>query len=148
MLTGDLIRPRLIQRGERLFVDSLALTNIHWQRTAADLIALWQTHDGHSRANWETSIETYLGDRTDYITVRGLAKVLTDAATFAPPYPDLDAEAIRQLAFALGPAFSRADLFHPRTRQQRLDEVAATLGLTAEQVDMALYADRPGAQIW
>ena len=56
----------------------------HWQRTAMELILLLKSHAGQSQAAWQQALERYVGDRMDYQVIRGLAKVLTDAATFTP----------------------------------------------------------------
>jgi uncharacterized protein len=147
MLTGDLIRPRLTRRGNRLTVDTLPLDDPRWVQTASDLIALWKRHKGKTREVWENAVEDYLGDRVDYITVRGLAKVLTDEAEFETLNTVLSPEDIRKRLFAAGPAFSETDLFHLQTRDVRLAALAADLGTTTAAIETALYADRPGENI-
>jgi uncharacterized protein len=146
VLTGDLVRPRLRQRGDQLVVDTLSPASRQWQETAADLIALWIKHTGRSREGWDRAVEAYLGDRTDYISVRGLAKVLADAATFVTPDTPLDPAELRERLFAAGPAFEQGDLFHPQSRWDRMAVLAAELEVTPEALEQALYADRPGAQ--
>ena len=147
MLTGDLVRPRLLRRGDQLLVDALIVENTHWQRTASDLIDLWAKQVGRSRDDWESAVEHYLGDRVDYITVRGLAKVLSDDGRFDSPETAIDPEALREKLFAPGPIFERADLFHPQTRAERIAGTAMELATSPAAVEAALYADRPGAQI-
>jgi len=147
MLTGDLIRPRLMRREDRLIVKTLPLNDPHWTRTAADLIGLWQRHPGKTRETWNDAIETYLGDRVDYITVRGLAKVLTDAATFDALETVLSPEEIRERLFKAGPVFTETDLFHPQSRADRLATLATDLDTTPAAIEASLYADRPGAAI-
>lgn len=146
MLTGDLVRPRLLRRGDQLHVDTLVVENTHWQRTARDLITLWAKQVGRSRDDWERVVEHYLGSRVDYIPVRGLAKVLSDGAHFESPQNAIDPETLRQQLFAAGPSFERSDLFHPQTRAERIAAAAAGLGLSPAEVETSLYADRPGAQ--
>ena len=147
MLTGDLIRPRLTKRGDHLRVDTLAPKDPHWQRTAMDLIALWKQQLGQSRKAWEVAVETYLGDRTDYITVRGMAKVLLDAATLETPKTLIEPDQLREQLFAMGPAFAQGDLFHPQPRDERLAVIASTYGVTVSDIEAALYADRTDAQM-
>jgi uncharacterized protein len=147
MLTGDLVRPRLVRHGSRLSVNILPLDHPDWRQTAADLIAMWEGHQGESRETWDNAVEQYLGDRTDYITVRGLAKVLVDDGQFQTPATVMEPELLRQRLFATGPAFAEGDLFHPKTRNDRIAAVAAELGASADVVEAALYADRPGQQI-
>ena len=84
MLPADLIKPRLRQRNGELYIQMLESSTSRWQKTAAELIALFQQHTGKSQANWTDTVEQYEGDRIDYVVIRGLAKVLTDNATFTP----------------------------------------------------------------
>jgi uncharacterized protein len=142
MLTGDLVRPRLHKRGTSLEIEMLA-ANKHWQRSAAELIALFQRHAGQPRYAWETALEAYEGERTDYTVLRGLAKVLSDEATFTPLDSPLPADDLRQLIFARGPVLDHTDLFHPQTRQEVLQAVAADLDLAADDLDTWLFSDRP-----
>jgi uncharacterized protein len=147
MLTGDLVRPRLKRRGDQLLIDSLPVDHAHWQRTASDLIALWHKQIGHSRDAWEGAVERYLGDRVDYLTVRGLAKVLADDGRFETPQTTIDPETLREKLFASGPVFEQGDLFHPQTRADRIAAAALELDIAPAAVEAALYADRPGAQV-
>ncbi|MEQ8677126.1 MAG: DUF790 family protein [Aggregatilineales bacterium] len=146
MLTGELVRPRLVQHGTTLEVKTLRDADRAWLRTAGDLITLWERHTGRTRDAWESAVEEYLGDRVDYIIVRGLAKVLADAATFASPTTLITPEDLRQQLFAAGPAFETRDLFHPQTRHDRLATIAAQLEIAPDALEAALYADRIGAQ--
>jgi predicted nuclease of restriction endonuclease-like RecB superfamily len=84
MLTGDLVRPRLRKRGSSSLEVEMLPVNVHWRRSAADLITLFQQHVDQPRYIWENALSAYEGDRTDYAVLRGLAKVLADAATFTP----------------------------------------------------------------
>src|SRR5688572_2877901 len=141
MLTADLIRPRLRQRGMLLTVDMLPAKRAEL-KTAADLIDLFQQQVGKPLQAWDNALEGYEGERTDYIIVRGLAKVLEDAATFTPlQLPVIPAE-VRQQLFVRGPAFSAADLFNTTTRDDVLQAAAEELSLTLEQLELALFADR------
>ena len=142
MLTGDLVRPRLRKRGDQLQVDWLP-SNTFWQQTAADLIALFQKQIGQPRHVWEAALEAYEGERTDYIVLRGLAKVLSDAATFTPIATPLPPEELRQQIFAQGPVLAQTDLFHPQSRQDVLQALADELGVSLDQLETALFADRP-----
>jgi predicted nuclease of restriction endonuclease-like RecB superfamily len=81
------------------------------------------------------------------MVVRGLAKVLGDAATFTPTTtPALPAE-IRAQLFAQGPVFETPDLLHPRTRDLVLQETAVEYQVSSQQVDTLLYADRLAAYL-
>lgn len=145
MLTADLIRPRLRARGDQISVTMIDVKR--WSQTAAELIALLQAHLGQPMAVWDEALDEYAGDRTDYIVLRGLAKTLTDSATFTPLQTPLDPAVLREAAFALGPAFAQTDLFHPRTRPELLADAAESVGLAPDQLDALLYADRPAAYI-
>src|SRR5438876_1876480 len=143
MLTSDLIKPRLQQTGRTLGVEMLDEQSPFWQQTATDLIALFQGHVGSSQAAWEQVIETYLGDRVDYPVVRGLAKVLTDAATFTPLSTSIPPALLRERLFAYGPVSRLPDVFHPDSRRDVVQRIAVDIGLSEEQLEEALFADRP-----
>jgi uncharacterized protein len=142
MLTGDLVRPRLHKHGGELRVKLLDATDSRAQRTAAALIALFQQQVGRTFGMWEEALAHYEGDRTDYVVIRGLAKVLADAGTFVACETLVPPPAIRAALFARGPAFAHADLLHPSTRDGLLAEAGAELGLSPAQVEAFLYADR------
>lgn len=147
MLTADLIRPRLQARGERLSVRQVRADDADWQKSAAELIALFAAHRGQRRAVWDAALETYEGERTDYSVLRGLAKVLEDAATFTPIRTSVDPEALRAQLFTHGPVFAQPDIFHPHDRQTVLQAAAAELGLPPETLEAVLFADRPAAYL-
>ncbi len=113
MLTGDLVRPRLHKYDGELRVKLLDATDRRSQHTAAALIALFQQQVGRSFGAWEEALAHYEGDRTDYVVVRGLAKVLADAATYVACETPVPPAEIRAALFARGPAFGSADLLHP-----------------------------------
>lgn len=142
MLTGDLIRPRLRISGSSLSVAWVSETDMGLQQTCADLIALLHSHVGLTRNAWEEGLEQFIGTRTDYIVVRGLAKVLTDAATFTPRTTPVLPAVLRERAFACGPVFRTPDMFHARTRQDVMEQVASSFGTTSEDLADLLYADR------
>lgn len=146
MLTADLVRPRLRVKGVSLSVEHLEPTPIHL-KTAADLIALFAGHVGQSQGKWASALEAYEGHRTDYILIRGLAKVLEDSATFEPLVTPIEPDALRAALFTRGPVFDRVDLFHQQTRQDVMLSVAAEFDLTPEQIETTLFADRPAAYI-
>ena len=147
MLTADLVRPLLRQRGTELSIDTLDKSSTSWRQTASDLIALLQQHLGHTLYEWETVLEQYEGDRIDYVIIRGLAKVLSGAATFAPGDTPLPPSELREYLFRQGPAFSEPHLFQTSTRQDIMQEAAKDLGTTVEALEKTLYADRPANYI-
>src|SRR5438128_1159260 len=143
MLTADLIKPRLRIRRDNLCIETIDVDDSYWQRTAADLTDLFRAKIGHSGADWQTALERYEGERVDYIVVRGLAKVLSDAATFSPITVACDPVLLRQRLFARGPAFVETDLFHTYQRHDLIREAAADLGVAPQDIETALFADRP-----
>jgi predicted nuclease of restriction endonuclease-like RecB superfamily len=147
VLTADLVKPRLHVRGSELTIDLLNESDPHWLQTAADLIALLQARQGQSLAAWDKALETYIGERIDYIEVRGLAKVLTDAATFTPLETPLPPPILRERLFARGPVFSAPQLFHQQARYEVLQSAAAELDISAEQLESSLFADRPATYL-
>ncbi len=147
MLTGDLVRPRLRRRGNKLHINVLKPQDPHTQQTADSLITLFQQHYQKPRYVWEQALEQFEGARTDYIIIRGLAKVLTDSATFRPLDTPLSPATLRERAFIHGPVFSQPDLFQPQTRADILRELATQLELNPTVIDDTLYADRMVAHL-
>jgi uncharacterized protein len=142
MLTSELIRPRLRIQGSTLQVELVNEQDPSLQQTAQDLIYLLHSHTGQSQAAWEEAVRTYEGTSVDYVLIRGLAKVLTDSATFIPLTTPLPPSILRERAFAYGPVFETPDMFHPATRQEVLQDVVDALGLSIEELDEMLFADR------
>ncbi len=147
MLTADLVRPRLRQHGSELLIEMLNVGDAAWSQVAAELIALLRGYIDRPQAEWAKALEAYEGERLDYIVVRGLAKVLTDAATFTPIATPLAPTQVRERLFAYGPVFTTPQLFQPQTRQEVLQLVAYEIGASSQQTEAALFADRPAAHI-
>jgi predicted nuclease of restriction endonuclease-like RecB superfamily len=150
MLTADLIRPRIRIRGNEITTQPLSQTDPTGRRTAGELIQLFHAHLNQPRRELDAAIAEYEGDRLDYPVLRGLAKVLSDAATFANEAmmepADLRA-ALFTRAAERGPIVSYPDLLHASIRETLLGEVAASFGLTPAQVENTLYADLPEEQL-
>jgi len=142
MLTSELIRPRLRIHGSILRVEMVNEQDPALQQIAQDLICLFQRHQGQSQAAWEEAVRAYEGANVDYVFIRGLAKVLMDAATFKPLTTPLPPATLREQVFAYGPVFEQPDIFHTATRQEVLREVAEMLELSAGELDEILFADR------
>src|SRR5438132_4668849 len=142
MLTSELIRPRLRIHGSTLRVEMVNEHDPFLQQTAQDLICLFQRYKGQSHAAWEAAMRAYEGARLDYMFIRGLAKVLTDSATFTPLMTAHPPLILRERTFAYGPIFEKPDMFHHTTRQEVLQEIAYGSGLSIAEHDEMLYADR------
>lgn len=147
MLTVDLIKPFLRAYGRTLTVDQLDENSALWLQTARDLLELFRQQLGQPRTHWEEALERFEGTRVDYQRIRGLAKVLTDAATFLPREYPLTPRELRARLFSRGPVFTQPDIFQPLTRQSLLEEIAHELALSPTEIEKALFADHPGAHI-
>jgi predicted nuclease of restriction endonuclease-like RecB superfamily len=142
MLTSELIRPRLRIHGSNLRIEMVNEQDPALQQKAQDLIYLFNRHQNQSLAAWEEAVRAYEGAGVDYIFIRGLAKVLADAAIFKPLTTPLPPATLREHIFSYGPVFDKPDLFHTTTRQEVLCEVADTLELSLGELDEILFADR------
>jgi predicted nuclease of restriction endonuclease-like RecB superfamily len=142
MLTSDLIRPRLRVSGSSMSVERVDEHDPVLLQTASDLITLFRSHIGQPRSAWEQALDSFIGMRIDYVVIRGLAKVLTDAAQFTPLAISTPPSVVREQAFARGPVFRTPDMFHPQTREEVVAQIASSLGFAAECLGTWLYADR------
>jgi predicted nuclease of restriction endonuclease-like RecB superfamily len=142
MLTSDLIRPRLRMTNSSICVEQVGEHDQALQQLASDLMTLFRSHVGQPRSSWEKALDAFIGTRIDYVLIRGLAKVLTDAAVFTPRSTPLPPVTLREQAWAKGPAFRTTDLFRPHTRQQVMEQITSPLGLASEDLPTLLYADR------
>jgi uncharacterized protein len=142
MLTSELIRPRLRIHGSNLRIEMVNEQDPSLQQKAQDLIGLFNRHQSQSQAAWEEAVRAYEGANVDYVFIRGLAKVLTDAAIFKPLTTPLPPATLREHVFSYGPVFEKPDIFHPNTRQEVLREVAETFELSLGELDEILFADR------
>ncbi len=84
MLTSELITPWLRFSEASLSGEMVDEQNAFLEQTAQALIDLLHRHVGCMQEGWEEARATHEGARVDYVVVRGLAKVLTDAATLTP----------------------------------------------------------------
>jgi len=143
MLTGDLVRPRLRRQGQELTIELLPVDDAQNLRSAGELIARFRAHEGETFSAWLHSLEAYESERMDYAVLRGLGKVLQDNAEFAPSAAVIPPAELRARLFAQTPSFEKADLFHPVTRGDRIQSLATELGVSAADLELALFADRP-----
>jgi predicted nuclease of restriction endonuclease-like RecB superfamily len=145
MLTAELVKPRIRMLGSQLFIDLLTIHDAGWLRVATDLIALLKKQQDQPLGTWEHAIEEYEGERLDYVVVRGIAKVLTDAATFTPLLTPLPSAELRLRLFAHGPVFSTTQLLQQQARNEIMQNQANALAISHVQLEEALFADRPVA---
>jgi predicted nuclease of restriction endonuclease-like RecB superfamily len=141
MLTSDLAMSW--QRGDQIRPRYIKTTDAGYVREAGDLIALFEQHEGGSRAALEQSLQEYVGTGTDYKILRGLIKLLTDRCEFETATEVEPAEIRRAL-------FTKACGAHPvvdeAVRARVVEEAARELGCTTDAVLRGLYADLPENQ--
>jgi hypothetical protein len=145
MLKADLIRPRLMIRGDVVEPRSLA-ADYYWLGVAGELIRLFGRFNGRTRAHLHAALRDYEGDSLDYPIIRGLAAVLETRATFGNQ-PAITPVELRDFLFRHGPVTMGQDLFTEATRGERVAEAAAKYGVTAAQVEQSLFADLAEEQI-
>ena len=145
MLTSDLIRAQIRFQGKSVSIAMVDPLDASLMQTAQELIDLFYAHLGHTQESWEAALTSYIGARLDYVLVRSLAKILVDQSTFTPIGTLHAPSVIRETMFSYGPVFPGSDLLHPLSRQKVLQSVAHKLAITPEDVEAALFADRPAA---
>src|SRR5215210_3853829 len=141
MLTADLAMSW--QRGDRINPRYIDAEDEEYLRAAEDLVALFESHDGRTRAALEESLQEYVGTGTDYRILRGLIKLLTDRSEFETSAPAEPAEIRRAL-------FLKARARHPvageEVRVEVIAEAARELSCEPAALFDALYADLPESQ--
>jgi uncharacterized protein len=141
MLTADLAMSW--QRGDRIQPRYIDEEDEEYLRAAEDLIALFDGHDGRTRATLEESLQEYVGTGTDYRILRGLIKLLTDRCEFETSAPAEPSEIRRAL-------FIKARARHPvasaEARAELVAETARELACEPSALSEALYADLPENQ--
>jgi predicted nuclease of restriction endonuclease-like RecB superfamily len=104
---------------------------------ASDLVDIVREHLGRPRAELERAFDEYIGAGTDYRTMRGIIKLLTDRCEFETSSP-VEPIALRREVFA------RAAARHPvgpDARERVLAEAAEALGMAPGDAGRLLYAD-------
>lgn len=150
MLTADLIRPRVRRRGNEIYTQALSVDSRTAQQTAADLIEIFRAHVHRPRWELDEALADYEGVRLDYPVIRGLAKVLRDAATFATNPPVAPVELRRtlfRLSAARSPVVARRDGVFTGGRDELIAEAAALYEISTAAVEESLYADLQEEQI-
>lgn len=145
MLKSELIRPRIKIQEDRVSTRPIE-ANYRYLGVATELVNLFKAHIGQSRGQLHDALRDYEGDSLDYPVMRGLAAVLEARCEFGSA-PAIDPAELRTMLFRRGPVTSRQDLFNLVTREQALVETAAETGLTAGDIETALFADLAEEQI-
>jgi hypothetical protein len=141
MLTADLAMSW--QRGDRINPRYIDADDEEYLRAAEDLVALFVSHDGRTRAALEESLQEYVGTGTDYRILRGLIKLLTDRCEFETSAPAEPSE-IRRALFLK--ARERHPVVNAETKTELISEAARALSCDTAAVMEGLYADLPGNQ--
>ncbi|MGB8507169.1 MAG: DUF790 family protein [Pyrinomonadaceae bacterium] len=141
MLTADLALSW--QRGDQLKPRYVKVEDASYLQEAEDLINVFSSHEGDTRASLEGELQEYVGTGTDYKILRGLIKLLTDRCEFEVGVA-LDPAEIRRALFLK--ARARHPVVNEDARAQLIGEVAVELACEPEAVLEGLYADLPENQ--
>lgn len=142
MLTSDLaINWR---RGEKVSPHFIKTDHADYLRDAGVLISIFDEANGKTRGEIEKELEEYVGTGTDYRTLRGFIKLLTDRAEFETSSIAEPSEIRRIL-------FTRAKEFHPifpasEKRTEVLETVAKELNTDSKTLFAGVYADLSAQQ--
>ncbi len=142
MLTADLIAARVV-KGE-VKPRYVSPTDPAALALAAQMVAVFGEHVGRTREALDGALAALLGEGTEYLLHRGLAKLLSDRAEFevkSACEPSLLRRRLFEEAAKVHPAVAVADAVHKVTRDDVVARVAAELGVDAATVTGAMYAD-------
>ncbi|MCB9520830.1 MAG: DUF790 family protein [Myxococcales bacterium] len=146
MLTAELVRAT-VRRGairpQYVHVDAGLL------ETAEALCEMWCRHLGCRREELDEALDDLVGDETHFAIVRGLARLLDDRSTWetvAPCPPEDLRRAVFEAAAEARPVRTLPSLVGT-SRDVVLERAAASLGITVEVVERALYADLKAEQV-
>ena len=148
MLTSDLLRIRKVKNEIKpRYID---VTKKKYKEKAQQLIELYDKYVHRTRGELEEAIREVIGDGTDFLMQRGLAKLLTDRSEFEVQAP-VEPKVIREKLFTLSaqhyPIAIEPDLYHTVEREHLIAQVADELGVTAQQIEHAMYADLQDAYV-
>lgn len=147
MLTVDLV-PAYVRRG-RVYPRYIDPRQADLLNTAETLIGLFQEKVGRPYGELESVLKDFSGESPDFFLHKGLIKLLLDRCEFSVESP-ADPQEIRRQVFREAARRRReGDLpgLVAFDREAVLQEAAAALELTPEQVEVGLYADLKSCQI-
>jgi predicted nuclease of restriction endonuclease-like RecB superfamily len=156
MLTGKMVRVRITR--DRVLARYLETDSADWLDVAEQMLELFRGQEGRSRGEIDADIEEAFGSDPSQLVHQGLAKLLEDRCEFEvvaghPP------EELRSVIFRAAAAFRtqaskppgdgqtketgdlRLPLAERFNRASILEPVAASLGLTVDEVEQGLFAD-------
>jgi hypothetical protein len=145
MLTGKQVRVRHARN--KLVPMYLDSHSDHWLGVAARLLRVFRDSAGRTRGELEEALSDLVGDGPTQLVHQGLAKLLEDRCEFEVA-SDYAPDQLREHVFKAS-AEARAEAAKARRPFDRvavLEQVAAELALTPQQVDTGLFADLKGEQ--
>jgi predicted nuclease of restriction endonuclease-like RecB superfamily len=141
MLTADLLR--VTTRNGELKPRYVDAEDDKLLGRAARLCALYQANIGISRGEMKERVADIVGDDASFAVTRGLKKLLDDRSAWEP-VSQVDPVDLRRAVFetaaAMAPVSVRPNKRHA-SRDQVLRVAAGKLGMSAEDLDAAMYAD-------
>ena len=140
MLTGKLVRVRHARN--RLVPMYLPPHSSDWLGVADQLLYVYRDAAGRTRGEVEQDVAELVGDGPTQLVHQGLAKLLEDRCEFevaAEVPPDAVREAVFRTAAEHHAAAAKGG--RPFDREGVLTAVGQELSATAEQIDLALFAD-------
>lgn len=149
MLTLDLLRTRLV--GDEIQPIYLTLTGgTKYIRAAEQILGIYKSHIGKTMGELTGALDEYIGAAADYKVYRGLAKALDEFCEVKRPM-EIDAEELRQKVFtaamAHSPVVRTTDLLFHTKAGDVIAAVSGEIGLTPEQIELALYSDLKENQV-
>jgi predicted nuclease of restriction endonuclease-like RecB superfamily len=144
MLTSNLVRVRYAR--DRIVPHYLDVADPGWLEVAERMLDLFRGQTGKSRGELQADLAVAFGDDPGQLVHQGLAKLLDERCEFEtisghPP------EELRAAVFAAAAQRRKsAEATMVFDRDAVLNEVAAALGLTQEDVEKGLFADLKSEQ--
>src|SRR5262249_435046 len=141
--TGKMVRVRYAR--DRIIPCYLDSADASWQEVAEQLLRLFRKQEGRTRGELEGDVEEAFGDDPSQLVHQGLAKLVEDRCEFevVSGHP---ADEVREIVFAAAAKQRKMGEVSTFDRLTVLEQVANTLGLSAEQVDRGLFADLKSEQ--
>jgi uncharacterized protein len=140
MLTGKLVRVRVAKTA--LLPQYIDVNHREWTEVAEELLALFRTLPGKTRAEMEEETAEVTGDLPSQLVHQGLAKLLEDRCQFEVD-SEISPEEIREKAFL---AAGEARVAKSFDRNAILGRVAREFNTTSAVIDSGLFADLKSEQ--
>lgn len=142
MLSGNLIRVRYVRdRIVPLYMDAGDPRKLE---SAESLLLIFRDGVGRTRGEIAEEADEFIGEGASTFALRGLAKVLEDRSEFevvAEVPPELAREKVFSAAAEMRRAIGAEGKRSPFYRERALAAAGAELGIAADRLDAALFAD-------